>query len=387
MDPAIKQTIDGYTAVFGTLPVQDDAVKKEIEAFKKEFDALGEGSSDIMDFMNKMQSGGILAKYSALVTRASAPPPPGSKEGAPAGPKKLPTVREFLEQYRIPYENAKAAGYRKRAEKAYENIFAVADRTDDLLEMNIILEQERLLYKIVSEELLDIYQPLLDAADPLNTALVEQFKSLLKVCAESTGDEELTYRTEIAAQENQQRTFRFMTRMTAAITFSGLIMGYEMTKRNFQYWLQPESDLKALLAIRDSLRRAEKFFSETWDWGFDSMTEDEWMRAWMLVPVNLDCYGRIRKTLDPHNFAAMREILFAEALSDKPMEEILLHEQEEVYWFDLLERGDEVTAKYTELAKQRNSHLTYFQYQERIQAAAGEKKIALPEEKKRTGKT
>jgi hypothetical protein len=279
------------------------------------------------------------------------------------------------------YDEVKKAGYRKRAERAYEAIFAVADRTADLLEMNIILEQEGLLWKIVSEDLLDIYEPFLEAADPLNTAFVSQFTRLVEVCRDSRSDEELAWRTDRAVQENQQETFRFMTQMTAAIMLSGAIMGYELCKRAFQSWLEPEKDLRALIAQRAAARRTHEFLSRTWGWDFDTMVANEWMKVWMLVPANVDGLGRIRRVLDPHNLEAMRALLFEEILPEKSLAEILLHEQAQSLYYALDTREPEVAARYAEEAKKRNAHLIWFQYQDRLQAAAGDKLVKQPEAK------
>lgn len=384
MDSIIKQTISGYTGVFSAFTISDDSLKAEIENFKAEVDALGEKSSDIMDFMTGFSSGGLQDKYSDLIARASAPPAAssgvaGGNENPQASANKLPTVKEFLDQYKASYEAVKNAGYRKRAEKAYENIFDVAGRTDDLIEMNIILENEKMLWKIVSEDFLDIYEPILEATDVFNEGIVKQFTNLIKVCRDSTCDEELTYLTDVAIQENQQFNYRFMSKMTASIILSGAVMGYSNCKIKFRSWQSPQSDLLGLVAQRDAAKRTYEFIKNTFGWDFDYIVNDEWMKIWLLVPVNLDSMGRIKQTLDPQNIDVIRELLFNEILSDRSIDDILLSEQNKVFYYLPDKRADEITAKYEALAGKINSAMVYFQYQDRLQAMAADKNVKLPE--------
>jgi hypothetical protein len=84
MDAMIQQTINGYTSVFDSLPVSDPALQDEIAAFRKELDALGESSADVMAFMTGMQTGAISERYSNLISRASAPPVQAADGTAPA---------------------------------------------------------------------------------------------------------------------------------------------------------------------------------------------------------------------------------------------------------------------------------------------------------------
>lgn len=387
----VKQTISGYTDIFSAFTISDDGLKAEIEKFKAELNAIGEKSADVMDFMTKYPASGLHEKFSDLVARASSPPP-ASSDGAASGEAtasagKLPTVKEFLDQYQASYEAVKNAGYRKRAEKAYENIFAVADRTDDLTEMNIILEREKMFWKIVSEDMLDIYEPILEAANPLNLGIVKQFEKLIKICSDSTCDEELTYLTDIAVRENQQFSFQFMSQMTASLILAVAVMGYSNCKIKFRSWLNPKTDLLNLVAQRDAAKRTYEFIKNTFGWDFDHIVNDEWMKIWLIVPSNLDVMGRINQVLDPQNVEAMRELLFDEILSSKSIDEILLNEQNKVLYYLLDNRADEVTAKYEAMARELNSKMIYFQYTDRLQAMASDKNVKLPEkqDKKKGG--
>ena len=381
MDAIIQQTISGYTGVFAAFTISNEKLKNDVESFIIELNTLGESCSDVMDFMTKFPSSGLQKKYSDLVASiaSSAMDSADAEENKSVSERKLPSVKEFLEQYRTSYNAVLNGGYRFRAQKAYESIFAVAQRTEDLLEMNIILEKERLLWKIVTEDLQDIYEPILAATDPLNTGIVKQFEKLIQICTSVESDEELSYRTDIAMQENQRFNYCFMSRMTASLILSGAIQGYILCKQKFRSWLQPESDLLLLVAQRQNTRCTYELFQNAFGWDFDYFVHDEWMKIWLLLPVNLDVNGRIKQVLDPQNIDVMREALFNEILSDKSIEDILLHEQQHVYYFQLDEKADEVASRYQAEAERMNAHLLYFKYQHQLQAMAENSGVKLPE--------
>ncbi len=368
MDAIIQQVVNGYLSVFDSVPCSDEGVKAEIEAYKAEVNALGEKHTDMMAFMSEFSSSGLEAKQTGLITKASQPPADQTEkdhaqiENAQAN---LPTVSEFLNQYRASYDAVKQQGYRKNAERAYENIFDVANRTDDLLEMNIILEKEEMLWKIVSEDLKDIYNPIFEALDPNNSGFRNQFKNLIRVANESLCDDQLTYNIELQNQANQKENYRFISEMVVVIQFSKSLWDYHLCKTKLRGWFEPEKDLKALIAIRKSSKRFYESMNKIWGWTLDSILADPWKKVWMLVPTPLDTLNRIKKTQDINNLEVYKELL-AEILSDKSLEEILLNEQTEVMSYLLDKTSDQVTSEYTEIARQENAPLTYFQHEEKL---------------------
>ena len=368
MDAIIQQVVNGYLSVFDTVPCSDEGVKAEIENYKAEVNTLGEKHTDMMAFMAEFSSSGLEAQQTALITKASQPPA-DQKENDHAqienAQQNLPSVSEFLNQYKAAYDAVKQQGYRKNAEKAYENIFDVANRTDDLLEMNIILEKEEMLWKIVSEDLKDIYNPLFEALDPNNTGFRNQFKNLISVAHESLCDDQLTYNIEIQNQKNQKENYRFISEMVVVIQFAKSLWDYHLCKTKLRTWFEPEKDLKALIAVRKSSKRFYESMNKIWGWDIDSVLADPWKKVWMLVPIPLDTLNRIKMTQDVHNLGVYRELL-AEILSDKSLEEIMLNEQTHVMSYLLDKTNDQVVAEYTEKARQENAGLTYFQYEEKL---------------------
>lgn len=89
---------------------------------------------------------GIQDKYTALITKVAMAANSGSQESSETieSASQLPSVSEFLEQYRPSYDEVcKRGGL--AGKKAYEDLFDIANKTDDLLEAQIIIEETRIL--------------------------------------------------------------------------------------------------------------------------------------------------------------------------------------------------------------------------------------------------
>ena len=62
--------------------------------------------------------------------------------------QRLPTVHEFLNHYRLVYEEVRPNA-RKATNDAYEKLFEVENRTSDLFETQMIIEKEKLILNTV----------------------------------------------------------------------------------------------------------------------------------------------------------------------------------------------------------------------------------------------
>jgi hypothetical protein len=104
------------------------------------FAAENPGAMDIVGESGKRDEYNAL--YIAAMTGGCQTPAPEEEVGTPPEGWTLPTVKEFLDSYRYVYESSVKPYNRPMTEAAYMRLFAVADRTDDLLEAQIIIEKE-----------------------------------------------------------------------------------------------------------------------------------------------------------------------------------------------------------------------------------------------------
>ena len=79
--------------------------------------------------------------------------------------QRLPTVHEYLDNYRLVYETSIKPNKRELTDKAYQELFNVENRTDDLMEAQIIIEKEHLIVNTVTAEYKYMAEDFLEAAD------------------------------------------------------------------------------------------------------------------------------------------------------------------------------------------------------------------------------
>lgn len=355
MNDIIKMTIDSYMTVFDSYEVKDDSINKSIFELKEDFAKLGESISDPGEFSSKLMNSDIYKRYSELINTVATQGYADVQKSE--NTQKIPTVKEYLEQYRSSYDEVKKSGKRKRAQKAYENIFDVANRTDNMLEAQIILEQERLLWKIVPEDMIDNYENILSDMDPLSKNLILPIKMHLDVWRKLDSDEEATYEIDIMEKEKNILLERENFIMTLPIILADLLISYNSSKIEFRMWGSggslAKSGLMKLIVLRENIRNTYNLFVEKFDYSFDRTLSEEWLKLWMLIPSNLDEKGKYKMSLDPYNLEVYKYLLFEEILSDKPIEEILTQEQEKLFRYALHKRSDEVAKNYTEIIKNK----------------------------------
>ena len=378
MDPFIKQTIDSYAMAFDTMVISDPALQAEINNWKQKMEDLGNSCPDVMSFMEKVGSSGLQEEQMQLITKASAPPASvsvdeeASQQGVHAdfdpSKVKLPTVPEFLEQFRPAYNTIKAQGYRFKAEAAYEQIFNVAERTDDLLEMNVILEEEELLWKIVVDDFKDIYSPLFEAQDPNNKAFYEQFKALTEMSETVRDETELDYYNELVTQQNIQRHSAEKAKMSFVASLTLNLMLYQLNKLPAKCkGKHQEEGLRNVIGYRQSTRNIYNYGLETFGWDIETLRSDPWLKIWFLAPIPLDETMRIKQVLDPKNIDFLLYQL-EECLSNEALEDILMREEIGGFGFYVKDRDGAVQERYKQEAKQRNAELTFFKYMDKLQS-------------------
>ncbi|MGI5849503.1 MAG: hypothetical protein ACOX8Q_05500 [Christensenellales bacterium] len=382
MSDITRGIVQGYLDAFGTYTITSPSLRQQTEEFKRKMVAFADANPDASVFYQKLAESGLQEEYSGLITKvAMASMGTADADGnvktdysdTPAPPPV--SVRDFVEQYRVPYNEIKKAGYRKRGEAAYEKIFAVADKTSDMLDAQMILEKERLLWKIVSEDSLDVFEPILQAMDPLQTAMTITLEKHVEAYKKAQGSEELDYIVERLEFEKIALTQKAVSRMNMAILLASLLMDYCSNKLNTQcsggQGEQGKKALHAMIDLRSALRRALQLLKEELGLTFDDLLADEGLKIWLLIPKNVDELGRIKESLHPQNYDVFRDIIRDEILSDLSIPEILSKTPDQMIWygFDRAEQNA-FHNKAVDKAKQLNAHLTYYQYREQLAQAS-----------------
>lgn len=380
MSEITRGIIQGYLEAFRAYQISDAVLQKELKELEEKMEAFAGANTDIATFYSKFAESGLQEEYSALISKVAMAGLDSPVEveksyenGAVSSP---PSVKDFLEQYRTSYEEVKKAGYRKRGEAAYERLLAVADQTDDMLDAQIIMEKERLLWKIVSEDALDIFEPILQAMDPLQQAVTITIQNQVEAHKQAGGSEELDYLTARQELENLFVARQATSKINITAQLATLLIGYSASKLNTQLsggqGEQGKKNLMAMISQRAALRRLLTLLKDEFGLTFENLLADEGLKIWMLSPESVDEIGRIKIALNPQNYEVFKAIINNDILQDIPTAELLKQTAENMVWYGFEgATQSEFQKKATDKAAAINAHLTYFQYKEQLAGVAG----------------
>ncbi|MGI6168720.1 MAG: hypothetical protein ACOYI4_03250 [Christensenellales bacterium] len=384
MSDETRGIVQAYLDAFDNYTITSPFLQQQTEVFKQKMYDFAASNSDPSTFYQKFAESGLQEEYSGLVTKvAMASMGTADADGkvktdysdTPAPPPI--SVREFVEQYRTPYDEIKKAGYRKRGEAAYEAIFSVADRTDNMLDAQIILEQERLLWKIVSEDSLDVFEPILQAMDPLQAATTVTLEKHIEIYQRVQSSEELDYAIERMEFEKIALIQQAVSKMNMAIVIASLLTDYCSSKLDAQrsggQGINGRKALRTMIELRSALKRALQLLKEELGLTFDDFLAEEGLKIWLLAPKNVDELGRIKESLHPQNYDVFKAIVRDEILSEASTFEVLCKTPDKMIWYALDRAGrNKFHSRATEKATQLNADLTYYQYKEQLSQASAQ---------------
>lgn len=381
MNDIVRDMVNSYTQTLDGYKVESESLIEEREALRREIIEIGEACQDPSQFYKNMEDAGFQERLMKFLSKAVMAGYEGvNQEGKPEAnydndTKPEITVKDYVEQYRIPYDEICKAGYRKNAERAYEAIFEVANRTEDMLEAQIILERERLLWNIVTVDALDIFRPILEAMDPLNLAVTSNLILQTEIYEKAVCDEQLTYLLELNELKVMETVNHYTQKMIIASILGKMLLQYTTSKITVYEWKADNyvrDSLTNMSFLRAAMRRLLDFAEKNMGMSIDDIFNDEGMKIWLIVPSNIDELGRFKRTLHPQNYLAYREILDNEILPDISINEILLRVPEHVVWY-AEENSSEFDKKAEKAVEKLNAGLTYYKYKDRLSKMYKEK--------------
>ncbi len=275
---------------------------------------------------------------------------------------KLPTVHEFLDSYRMVYESSAKSGNSELTDRAYQELFNVENRTDDVIEAQLIIEKEGLLLNTITADYKSRFHELMEAADPNYEVTFAATKATLGAYADAKSIEEINYRGEIAKATCDDITAQIKMKIEMVQVLMSLVFAWEHSKRKLREGGDGmEEYAKSMVLTRSQTRRYYKFLSDDMGITWDVIKETPFYRILMLNPQGLDELWRIKKVMHPENLKTSEYVLFGEILSDRPLTEILMSPQPYPYY----EMPDSnlfpaIGKEYTALADKLNKDINYF---------------------------
>ena len=148
--------------------------------------------------------------------------------------QRLPTVHEYLDNYRLVYETSIKPNKRELTDKAYQELFNVENRTDDLMEAQIIIEKEHLIVNTVTAEYKYMAEDFLEAADPNYEVTSAGVKNSIGVYAGAKSLDEVTYMGELAKAVCDDIAVQTKLKLEMMVNFTALVYGWEHSKRKIR---------------------------------------------------------------------------------------------------------------------------------------------------------
>lgn len=327
----------------------------QIHEMSKNFDDAGEFTDKFMtsdlygNYTNLLsdmivQNNGLIAQTQAaedetrrIVEQRNAIPIENANKDQTA-PLKEQTLHGYLAPYREAYEKIKDIPYRSEAKKAYEALLEVENRTSDLNEALCIIEQEELLFKIMKNDLVQIYETVLAGSDTLSDNSCLQPKRHLAAWKKANCEQEAVYLAQSHTSSDEASSNLYTAKMIMAQKLAGGIASYYENKLDVLEWksdIAAQNGLKDMIADRRNVKHICEVMKEELGFGFEDIANDEKMKIWLLSPSQLDETGRIKRCLPPNNINVLRALL-AEIMSDKLTSELLTEGKTYDYVFSSL---------------------------------------------------
>lgn len=379
MDAIWQATIDGYMKpIYDVKP--EGSLLESVKGFEKKLIETADKNEGSMDIAGILMRSGLQDEYNQLYMAAMnrnhdyQPLSEGDKPKAYDAAKlqRLPTVHEFLDTYRLVYEQIRSNN-RETTNKAYEKLFDVENRTDDLIEAQMIIEKEHLILDTLTADYKYIAEDFMEAADPNYEVTSATVKSTIGVYATAKSIDEITYMGEIARGTTDDIAVQTQLKVEMMTLFVSLIYAWELAKRKVREGgTEAPPNAAAMVVTRERMREYYKFMSEDMGLTLEMMAETPFYRIMMLNPSGLDELWRLKKVMHPANIEATIYVLREEILSDKTMEEILMTPQKAPY-YDAIDtrKYPDIDDEYNAVAEELNKNFKFFR-RNRTEAGSAE---------------
>lgn len=369
MDMIWQATLDGYVRLLYDNDPQEPLLESICD-FERRFCQVAEENSGNPDVAGVLSRTGLQDEYNRIYMASINRNNDYSAITAEEQPQafiyqkeqKLPTVHEFLNNYRLVYEEIRPNA-REATNRAYEKLFEVEERTDDLIEAQTIIEREKLILNTVIADYKELAEDFLKAADPNYEITSSVVKLSAETYASASSLDEITYMGEIARGKADDLAVQNLVKMELMIQFMTLIYTWEHMKRKVREGGPHIGEYaQAMVVTREKMRSCYRFMSRDMGIDFNKIERTPFYRIMLLNPKGLDELWRIKKVMHPYNIKATKYVLFEEILSERSMEDILLSPQRQPYYepIDTIHDVPGLDDKYLAIADELNKDIPYF---------------------------
>ena len=369
MDAIWEATLNGYVKLLYDNDPQGSLLKS-IQDFEKKFCQVAQEHSGNPDIASVLSQTGLQDEYNRLymasINRNNDYSSTSSTDEIQIfdyqKEQRLPTVHEFLNNYRLVYEQIRPNA-RTATNEAYEKLFDVENRTEDLFEAQMIIEREKLILNTVIADYKELAEDFLKASDPNFEITSSVVKLSALTYATATSLDEITYMGEIARGKADEIAVQNQIKMDIMMQLMTLIYTWEHAKRKVREGGPLIGAFaQSMVTTRERIRSYYHFLNQDMGLNFEKIEQSPFYRILLLDPKGLDELWRIKKVMHPDNIKATKYVLFEEILTEQSLEDILLSPQPLPYYepLDSIHDVPGLDDEYLAIADGLNKDIPFF---------------------------
>ncbi|TAL36672.1 MAG: hypothetical protein EPN93_07550 [Spirochaetes bacterium] len=239
-------------------------------------------------------------------------------------------LKKLLSGYAAGYEAVRDQPHMRRTRAVYEELFALAEKSDGLSVFQRDAERLRMAARITAEPVYDTYSLQREKHDPNETPLRDREESVMRAASSSRSPDELAYLVELEMARAKKEIARDSFFQYLVVSLANRLFSYNIGKANAR--VSPRDYLGPFIMVREEIAKSYRYMEHAFGLGWDAITGTPRYLKWLLnfQPLSADT-TRVYSALDPGNLEWMREALFEEILSDKSAAGILMRVSDHVF--------------------------------------------------------
>lgn len=362
MDEIVRSTLKAYIDAFDSFPCDNPQINAEIDKFKEELTSFARSARDITDFMSGYEAGGYGKRYVDLFGKIALAQTNDLTVEEIEERQQITPV-EFVAQYNTAYDAIRVHKHRVKAIRAYENLFELAGRSEDMLDFNIESERRNLLFKLSADDAVEQSEFLMEASDPLDKIAYPGHERRARDWEQAMSDADITFSSDFEQEQvarNASRETQRMAVITAIATVATEYVGLIIDLLSAANDRAVRTALSGMIHKRREMRFLIDEILPAFGLDLDTVFEDKYYRRLLLAPTNLDATGRIKRCNHPQNIEAIKEIIKEEILADKSVTELVFRPANDPPSFSIVRHDKELARKYERKAEELNVKLSYY---------------------------
>lgn len=368
MNAQIEQIVNPFKTAYESV-LSSVSDKEQIAGYTQAYNELLEladkHSEDMMGFTMAAAQSGLFAK---LATESQNASKLFVKQQKDPDKRVEISIDSTLNMYKKLYEDSKARDFFIRTVSAYEEFLKLFEGKSNFIEVQLEAEKSGLRQKLDNAALYDTDKLQYDMTDPNELIERNLRKAGMDDALNDKTSNESTYKNELRAWQHSDDVYNINHKWEDLYRLckiwngiqTGIYQGSVSTNPgkdrvdSYPYFYYPYGKVARLCSLRPQIKKLYKLLADS-GYDYDYLLTDQYLQkrilkeAWSYIA----CLDMVFASADPKNLEWLKEVLFDEVLSDKPIKEIIFRKMETLYAGQ--PSGDDLNAP-EELKKWQNAY-------------------------------